>query len=88
MHLAEAMLPREEAIRLARSEMKHMLARNARYYDRVPDLRPDLERPLLHAIRSDDTWYFIPFARAREGAEPLLVRVNGVTRVVVVDRSF
>jgi hypothetical protein len=88
MHLAEAMLPREEAIRLARIEMKHMIARNARYYDRVPDLRPDPERPLLDAIRADDTWYFIPFARARAGAEPLLVRVNGVTKVVVVDRSF
>ena len=88
MHIGEALLPRDEAIRIAANELEKVVARNEQYYRKLPQLRPLPERPLLDAIRADDTWYFIPFARQREDAEPLYVRVNGVTKIVVVERSF
>lgn len=88
MHLGEALMPREEAIRLASQELRHAVERSARYYAKLPQMRPDPARPLAEAIRADDTWIYVPFARAGEGTEPLVVRVNGVTKVCVVDRSF
>lgn len=88
MQLSEALLPRPEAIRLAAQELARVVARNEAYYGRLPGYRPDPERPLLERIRADDAWYFIPFARAKSDAEPLYVRVNGLTKVVVVERSF
>lgn len=88
MHIAEALLPRDEAVRAAAQELERMIVRNERYYGKLPNLRPDPSRPLLDSIRVDDTWYFIPFARVQANAEPLFVRVNGVTKVVVIERSF
>lgn len=88
MHLAEALLPREDAIDLARTRLVEALSRNATYYDRVPGLRPDPERPLIERIYADDTWYFIPFPRTNPGAKPLMVRVNGVTKTVIIDVMF
>lgn len=88
MHLAEALMPREEAVRLAAAELRRVLQKNGPYYERLPHLRPDPEQPLLDRVRVDDAWYFVPFARAGSGAEPLLLRVNGLTRVIVVNRSF
>ena len=87
MHLAQALLAKDEAVRLATLELQRVLDRNARYYDKVPAWRPDPQRPLVEAIRADDAWYYIPFARQGAGAEPLTVRVNGLTRVAIVDRS-
>ncbi len=87
MHIAEAVLPRGEAVRLAARELHRVLDRNAGYYGKVPDWRPDPARPLWEAIRADDAWYYIPFARGAAGIEPLTVRVNGLTRVAIVDRS-
>jgi len=88
MHLSEALLPREDAVRLAAQELQRVVERNKQYYGKLPNLKPDPEKPLLERIRADDAWYFIPFARAGSSAEPLYVRVNGLTKVVIVDRSF
>lgn len=86
MHIAEALLPLEEAVALARAALLEALTRNARYYARAPGLRPDPERPLRDRIHADQTWYFIPFARCDEAARPVVVRVNGVTKVVTIER--
>jgi hypothetical protein len=88
MHIGEALLPREDAVRMAAQELQRVVDRNGKYYDKVPHMRPDPARPMVNSIRMDDTWFFIPFARGRADAEPLYVRVNGVTKVVVIDRSF
>ena len=61
-----------------------MLERNRAYYDKLPRLRPDPERPRRSQIRADDAWYFIPFDRGDGTAEPVTVRVNGLTRTVVI----
>jgi hypothetical protein len=88
MHLGEALMPREEAVKRAAQELRRVLDRSAPYYAKLPGMRPDPERPIEAAIRADDTWIYVPFARAEAGTDPLVVRVNGVTKVCVVDRSF
>jgi hypothetical protein len=88
MHIAEALMPKEEAVRLAADELRAILSRNGRYYDALPGLRPDPDRPLIDAVRADDTWYFIPFARTDAKALPVLMRVNGVTRAISMERKF
>lgn len=82
MHLCEALLPREEAVELAAGALARAIDRNAPYYAKAPHLRPCPQSPLPDGILADDTCYYIPFARQGAGAEPLVVRVNGVTRVV------
>ncbi len=88
MHIGEALMPRDTAVQLASDELTRVVARNARYYGKLPNMQPDPQRPLMDGIRADDTWYFIPFARRGAGTEPLFVRVNGVTKVVIIERSF
>lgn len=88
MQLSEALLSRDEAVRLATEELTNIVARNERYYGKLPGMRPDPARPLLDGIRADDAWYYIPFARSTPEADPIFVRVNGLTRVVVVDRTY
>lgn len=88
MHIAEALMPLEDAINLARASLLESLSRNAHYYERAPKLRPDPERPLLERIHAEQTWYFIPFARSDASAKPLVVRVNGVTKSVSIERML
>jgi hypothetical protein len=85
MHLSEALMSREEAIQLARETLEASLRRNAAYYDRAPQLRPDPQQPRTEAVRADDAWYYVPFNRGKPGLEPIVVRVNGLTRAVVID---
>ena len=88
MHLGEALLPREDAIRLARETLLGSLDRLARYYEKRPDMRPDPDGALAERIRADDTWIFVPFRRADASADPLIVRVTGVTKTASIERSF
>lgn len=88
MHIGEALLPREEAIRLAADELRRVMGRNGHYYDRLPGLRPDPDRPVVDAIRADDTWIFIPFSRGDAKQLPLIVRINGVTKAISIERTF
>lgn len=88
MHFAEALLPRDEAVSMAARELRRVVDSQARYYLKAPEWTPEPERPVVEQIRALDAWYYIPFARRDPGLEPLVVRVNGMTKVVVVDRSF
>jgi hypothetical protein len=88
MHLGEAILPRPEAIALAAAELGRLVDRNAPYYAKAPGWRPDADRPVIEAIRAFDFWWYIPFARADEANKPLMVRVNGITKAVVIEKSL
>lgn len=88
MHLAEALLTRDEAVALAREVLVAGLARSARYYDRLPAMRPDPERPLLDRCRPDEAWWWIAFARADVTQQPYAVRVNGLTRQANPERGL
>lgn len=85
MHVGEAFMARDEAIRLAQEALRAALERNAAYYAKRPEFRPDPERPVPDAIRAEDAWIWIPFERG-EGQRPLEVRVNGITKTAVVER--
>jgi len=87
MHFAEALVPRDEAIALAAAEIRRLADRNAAYYARDPGLAPDADRPLLDRIRAEDAWYFIPFARRSETRDPVVVRLNALTKAVVVEKT-
>lgn len=88
MHFAEALIPRDEAIAMAAEVLRGLVARNAAYYARAPASTPDPQQPVLAAIRAEDAWYFIPFARRGGVGQPVTVRVNGLTKAVVVDAKF
>ncbi len=87
MHAAEAWLPRDEAISMASDALRLTVARNAPYYARSPQSAPDPGRPLIEAVRMEDAWYFIPYARSDAAAKPLVVRVNALTKQVVIERA-
>jgi hypothetical protein len=80
MHLAEALLTLDEAVALAREVLAGGLVRNARYYERVPGLRPDPARPLPVRCRAADAWWWVAFARTDPAQDPYFVRVNAMTR--------
>ena len=85
MHFAEALLSRDEAVALATGAVRAHVDRQAPYFARHPALAPDPDRPRLGEIRAEDAWYFIPFDRRGVSDRPLLVRVNGLTRSVVLE---
>ena len=85
MHFAEALLARDEAVAMAASAVRSFCDRQAAYLARAPHLAPDPDRPQHVAIRAQDAWYFIPFDRAGGVGRPFVVRVNGLTRTVVLD---
>lgn len=88
MHIGEAILPRSEAVELARAELAKVVARNAAYYAKKPGSLPRVDRPLTERITADDTWIFIPFAREDAAAGPLVVRVNGITKAVSIEKAL
>lgn len=88
MHLGEAITPRAEAIALAAAELRRVVARNAHYYARVPESLPNPNRPLPDQITADDTLIYIPFERQDPAQKPIVVRVNGITKVVSIERVF
>jgi len=84
MHFAEALMPREEAIEAAQAHLRAFLDRHAAYFEKAPGAAPDPLSPLRDAIRAQDAWYFVPFARRDVALKPMVVRINGLTRAVVV----
>jgi hypothetical protein len=86
MHAAEAWLSRENAVALAREELSGVLVRNAPYAAKLSGRLPLSERPLVEQIRLEDAWYFVPFARSDAAEKPLIVRVNALTKRVVIDK--
>lgn len=84
MHIGEAIMPRDEAIELARAAVRDSLARLDSYYAKKPELAPNADALLLERIRADETWIFVPFARIDSNKDPFVVRVNGVTRQVSI----
>ena len=88
MHFAEALIPRDEAVAMAAEVLRGLADRNAAYYAKAPGYTPDPARPVFASIRAEDAWYYIPFARAGGVGQPVIVRVNGLTKAVVVDAKF
>jgi hypothetical protein len=86
MHFAEALVPRAEAVALAAAEVRRLSDRNASYYAREPGLAPDADAPLDARIRAEDAWYFIPFARHDRTRDPVVVRLNALTRAVTIEK--
>ena len=84
MHFAEALLPKEEAIEAAQAHLRTFIERHAVYFAKAPGAAPDPQAPVREAIRAQDAWYFIPFARHDAALSPLVIRVNGLTRAIVV----
>ena len=85
MHFAEALMPRDEAVKMASETLLAYVDRCAPYFVSRPDLRPDPARPLTAQIRAEDAWYFIPFARGEAAAGPVVVRVNALTKTARID---
>lgn len=85
MHIGEAIMPRDEAIALARETLVASLERLDQYYDRKPGMRPEPEGALPDLIRADETWIFVPFRRVDPDADPCVVRVNGITKAASIE---
>jgi len=88
MHIGEAILPRQEAVVLAAAELARALERNAPYYAKKPGSKPCTDKPLIERITADDTWIFVPFAREDTSAAPIVVRVNGITKAVSIEKAL
>jgi len=86
MHIGEAIMPRDEAIALARATLVESLTRLGAYYEKKPAMRPDPDGALPALIRADETWIFVPFRRADPKADPVVVRVNGITKAASLER--
>lgn len=85
MHLGEALMTREDAVRLAADELRRAVERNAAYYAKKPETAPNPDRPLVERISALDTWIFVPFARVGGDEDPVVLRVNGVTKAVALE---
>lgn len=85
MHIGEAIMPREDAIALARETLLSVLERQGKYYEKRPSMLPDPDGVLPDLTRADETWIFVSFRRADPAATPLVVRVNGITRAASVE---
>ena len=85
MHLAEALMTREEAVRMATETLAGFIDRCGPYFARKPELLPDPNRPVLDAVRAEDAWFFVPFERQPHA--PVMVRVNALTKVAHVDHK-
>ncbi len=86
MHLAEALMTRDEAVRMASTALSGYVDRCAAYFARHPDVRPDPARPRLDEVRAQDAWYFVPFDRSTPtGGAAVQVRVNALTKQARVD---
>ena len=88
MHLGEALTSHDEAIALAAAELRAVVARNAHYYRKAPKSLPNPDRPLKERITADDTLIYVPFERMDPAEKPIVVRVNGVTKTVSIERVF
>lgn len=86
MHIGEAIMPRDEAVALARETLVSSLERLGHYYAKQPSMRPDPDCDLPELAWGDETWIYISFRRADPKAEPLVVRVNGISRTASIER--
>lgn len=85
MHIGEAIMPREDAIALARETLVSSLQALGKYYEKQPSMRPDPDGVLPELTRADETWIFISFRRVDPQAAPIVVRVNGLTRAASIE---
>lgn len=88
MHIGEALMPREEAIGLAKEAVVASLERLGAYYGKKPAVAPDPNAVLPERIHADETWIFVPFRRVDPALDPFVIRINGVTRQVSVAPSL